>query len=340
MIDSQILCEDIKLLGRLPLWENLSGKTLLITGATGMLGSYLALAANEANIVGGYEIKLLLIGRNSKKAKLLFDNIKCEILLQDIREPLKINAPVHFILHTAGPVGPNVFDDDPSDVISANVEGTFTLLRYAIEHDCQSIVCASTHEVYGKVDGEQTESSMTGIVDTTDPRSCYVLAKQTVENILACFSKKYGLKSASARFSRLYGPMMNLSSGLFVCDFIKDALQSRPIHVRGGQYLLRPLCYITDAAEAMLHILINANAGEAYNVQGEELPTIGEIAEMVSLVGGCSTQYNQPEKGEYPKNGHWLNTYKLKNLEWKQSVKLSDGLKRTYEYFMQVGDNT
>ncbi|HHX23674.1 MAG TPA: NAD(P)-dependent oxidoreductase [Thermoanaerobacterales bacterium] len=337
MFDNQVLIDDIKMLGCHNLWQKLSGRTLLITGATGMLGSYLALAANEANIYGGYGIKLILLGRNSKKAKLLFDSINCKIISQDIREPLNINEPVHYIMHTAGPVGPKIFDNDPLDVISANVEGTFSLLRYAMQYECQSIAYASTHEVYGKVDGEQTEASMSGVVDTTNPRSSYVLAKQTTENILSCFSKQYGIKTSSARLSRLYGPLMNLSSGLFVCDFIKDAIQRKPVRVRGDLNLIRPLCYITDAAKAMLHILINAKMGEAYNVQGDELPTIGEIADLISSIGGCPVQENKPETREYQRSGHWLNTDKLRELKWQQDVKLFDGLKRTYEYFIQAG---
>lgn len=333
MKDNRILCEDIRHLGSLPVWEKVSGKTLLITGATGMLGSYLALAANEANQKGGYGSKLLLMGRDSKKVKQLYDNIECQILLQDVREPLNIDEPIHYIMHTAGPVGPAVFENDPAEVISVNIEGTLSLLRYAVRHDCQSFAFASTHEIYGRVEGEQTESSMSGVIDTTNPRSSYILAKQTAENLLACFSKQYGLKTVSARFSRLYGPLMNLNSGLFVCDFLNDVLHSRPVHIRGELNLLRPLCYISDAAEAMLQILVSANARRAYNVQGDELSTIGDVAKKIALLGNSEVKCDKLETEQFPIRGHWLNTDKLKSLKWQQRIKLTDGLIRTYDYF-------
>ena len=101
MRNSQVLNDDISLLAKLSLWESLSGKTLLITGATGMLGAYLALAANEANRIGGYGIRLLLAGRNRKKAESLFNGVECRFLWQDIRNPLDINEPIHYVLHTA-----------------------------------------------------------------------------------------------------------------------------------------------------------------------------------------------------------------------------------------------
>lgn len=328
-----IFDEDIEYLARLSLWKKLSGKTLMITGATGMLGSYLAFAANKANLIGGYGIRLVLSGRNSQKAKQLFDNIECRILLQDIREPLDVDGPLHYIIHTAGPVGPAVFEKNPLEVISVNVEGTMSLLRSAIQHDCLGVVFASTHEVYGKAEGEQKESSILGAVDPYDPRSSYILAKQTAENILACFSSTYGLKSASARLSRLYGPLMNMDSGLFICSFINDALHNMPVHVRGELNQLRPLCYIADAAEAMLRILLNADRGEAYNVQGKELPTIGDIALMVSEIGNCGVKFDKPETGNKPATGYWLNTDRIERLDWWQRTGLLEGLRRTMNFF-------
>jgi nucleoside-diphosphate-sugar epimerase len=242
-------------------------------------------------------------------------------------------------LHTAGPVGPTVFENNPAEVISVNVEGTLSLLRYAIQHDCQSFVFASTHEVYGQAEGKQIESSPAGVIDPMNPRSCYVLAKQTAENCLTCYSKQYGLHYATARFSRLYGPLMNLDSGLFLCDFINDALVNCPVRVRGGQSLLRPLCYIADAAEAMLRMLVNDSAAGAYNVQGDELPTLGEIAHIVSSFSGSDTEFVHAETESCTRNGHWLDTDKLKSLGWQQNVTLHDGLHRTLDYFREVGVN-
>lgn len=332
-INNTILYNDIIQLAKLTVWEKLSGKTLLITGATGMLGAYLTLATNEANRLGGYKIRLVLLCRDFAKAKALFGGVECRFLFQDVRKPLGLDEPIHNILHTAGPVGPTIFEQDPTEVISTNVEGALRLLRYAVQYDCQGFVLASTHEVYGQADGEQREDAPSGIIEPMNPRTCYILAKQTAENLLACYSKQYGLRTMSARFSRLYGPLMNMKSGLFVCDFINDVLGNKPVLVRGGLNLLRPLCYISDAAKAALYILAYGASGEAYNVQGGELPNIGEIAETISGYKTYGIQIDRPETKGLPPSGHWLNTDKLKNLEWNQSIKLSEGLKRTFDYY-------
>jgi nucleoside-diphosphate-sugar epimerase len=321
-----------------PLWETLAGKTLLITGATGMLGAHLALAADSANRTGGYGIRLLLTGRNREKAAALFGGVECRFLFQDIREPLECDAPIHCMIHAAGPVGPAVFESSPDEVLSVNVEGTLSLLRYAVRNGCMGFVFASTHEVYGHAEGERTESSLPERIDPTEPRSCYILAKQAAENALACFHKKHGLRAMSARLSRLYGPLMNLAGGLFVCDFMNDAVNGNPVHVRGGLNLLRPLCHATDAAEAVLRILVLGEAGEAYNVQGDGLPRIGEIAEMIAAHKNLPVRADRPETKSLPPVGHWLNTDKLKGLGWEPRLAPADGLRRTLEYFDNAGE--
>ena len=321
---NNIINEDIRNLSNRSYWERLHNRKILITGATGMLGAYLAYAAAKHS-----NAELFLLCRNQSKARELFADIDCNFIFQDVREPLTINEQIDFILHTAGPVGPSVFENTPVDVISANVTGTLSLLDYARGHNCKGFVFASTHEVYGAVNGEQVEENTSFGIDITAPRSCYVLAKQTAENALACAFKQYGLRTLIARFSRLYGPLMNLESGLFICDFTKNKINNEPIHIHGGLNLLRPLLYISDAADAMLNVLANGQKGEAYNAQGDEITSIGEIAGLISehIIS------DKPETKELPPSGHWLNCDKLKSLGWKQTVPLTNGIKRTIEYF-------
>ena len=328
-----IISSDIQRITESGLYEKMSGKTLLITGATGMLGAYLSMSAGMANRAMNYGIKLILACRDTHKARSMYDDLDCCFLFHDLRSPLDINIPIDYIMHTAGPVGPVVFQNNPADVLAVNTIGTLSLLEYAVNHGCEGVVFSSTHEVYGRAEGECTESMASGPVVPMDPRSAYILGKQAAENALACYHKQYGLRAMSARLSRLYGPLMNMKSGLFVCDFIEDAVNKRPVHVRGGLNLLRPLCYIADAAEAMLRILVAGSAGEAYNVQGDELPLLGEIADIIARQGKVRILADYPDTENLNPEGHWLNTDKLKKLDWQQNTSLSDGLTRAFEYF-------
>lgn len=336
MLTHPIIQQDMASLIDLPVWKKLSGKTMLITGATGMLGAYIAYAVLAANKAAEHNIRLILMGRNKEKASRLFAGLDVKWLFQDICDPLNIDEHIDYIIHTAGPVGPSIFNTAPLDVISANVIGTMKLLEGGRQCGCEAFVLASTHEVYGRAEGEQNEEGFGGAVDPMSPRSCYILAKQTAENVVACHARGPDLRPISARLSRLYGPLMNLDSGLFICDFIKDLKQGRSIHVKGNSNLIRPLCYISDAAKAMLFLLAYGEAGKAYNVQAEELSTIGEIADQLSILQGGRVIFAQ-QNNAHINLGHWLNTNRLKALNWTQSVSLSEGLRRTLEYFLEAG---
>lgn len=323
---NKILKEDIHEIASLDLWSNFKNSTILITGATGMVGAYLALSIYEANKVGSYNIRPILLGRNSDKAEQLFGSTK-DFYSQDIRSPLTIDEPVDFIIHTASPVGPTMFENQPVDVISVNVESTLSLLDYAVKHNCKRFLLASTHEIYGNVEGVQFETSALSLADSMKHRSCYILGKQVAENILASYSKQHGIHTMSARLSRLYGPLMNLESGLFVCDFMKNVLSDDPVNISGNPTLIRPLTYIKDSTIAMLTILAYGENSQAYNVQAEEIPTIFDIATSLS----SNVQVKKTDLLNLERSGHWLDAVKLKSLGWEQTVSLVDGLQRTLD---------
>lgn len=327
---NSIIYEDVVRIAQMQDWCALNGKRILITGATGMLGAYLAYTIDAIRELQGYDIALYLICRNRRKAEMLFSGIACNLIIQDIRNDIELDDGIDYILHTAGPVGPTLFKTDPLSIISTHVEGTLSIIKFANRCGSRGLAFASTHEVYGATQGEKTEKDVAEAVAISEPRSCYILGKQAAENALACASIQSGLSTMSVRLSRLYGPLMNLQSGLFVCDFINDTLHKIPIRVLGGLHLIRPLCYVSDAAGAMLKVLICGSTGEAYNVQGDELPTIGDIAGICAIYGIDPTY---PETGKLPPSGHWLNTDKLKSLGWRQTVPLEYGLKRTINFF-------
>lgn len=329
---SLICKQDINYLSKLPHWESLKGETVLITGATGMLGAYISLAALEACKKKNLDLEVLLMCRNKDKAEALFGKNQ-NFLFQDVREELPSHVRPSYILHIAGPVGPNEFRDHPVDVLSVNTEGSLNLLQRASACGCKGFVFASTHEVYGKVDGLVNEFSQLGAMDSMDSRSCYGMGKRCGESALACYNSQYGLRTMSARLSRMYGPLMNLDSGLFVCDFIKSYLNNEPVNIAGDGNLMRPLCYIRDAAEALLYILVKGEGGSAYNVQSEELTAICDIADMIAAEGDMDVYMARPETRELIRMGHHLDCTRLKALGWQQRVGINQGICRTLEHF-------
>lgn len=313
--------------------SELENKTVLVTGASGGLGIQIILLLNELRKTQNVNICIYASFRDRNKAKVLFSGIDIIPLVQDIRNPLDCTVDFDYIFHCAGPVGPSVFNDKPEEVLTVNVTSTSEILDYAVRHKCQGLVFASTHEVYGEIPNKDYISEEDiGIIDTLSPRSCYAQGKRAAETLLACYHKKYGLRAMSARLCRFFGSYMNMDSGLFICDFINDAVLKRPVHIKGDASLMRPLCYSSDIANAMVYILLLGEEGCAYNVQGYEV-TIGEVANMVAELGRVPVKYDKPETTNHAAHGQSLNINKLQALGWTPAVGLEYGIQKVLEDF-------
>jgi nucleoside-diphosphate-sugar epimerase len=130
----------------------------------------------------------------------------------------------------------------------------------------------------------------------------------------------------SARLGRIYGEHMNRESGLFVCDFINNALEHEPITVNGPLNLIRPLTHISDASSAALTILEHGEIANAYNIQSDEITTLGETAKLISKLSGSPLDIKKPETEFLEPTGHYMSCDKLMALGWNPTVKLRDGL--------------
>lgn len=309
-----------------PFWRKAAGKSFLITGATGLLGSWLTAMLLQISREQNLGCRVTALSRNRGKATAQLEEAPdLELLTWDVCTPLPGERRWDYILHTAGLVGPAWFTTAPYEVMRVHTLGAMALLAHAAAHYCKGFVLASTHEVYGETREELLHEEMAGSLDSMDPRACYPQAKRAAETALAC-RVRCGLPAVSARLSRLYGENMNLESGLFLCDFLRDALAGRPVWVRGDAALLRPLCHAADAAAAMFYLLFEGVPGEAYNIQGEGALTIGEIAARVGDLSGQGAEYALPETLNRAPHGQVLDCSKIHRLGWQPHIPFDRGL--------------
>lgn len=310
-----------------PLILEAAGAAVLVTGAGGMVGAAVANAFLAAERKYGLGMRLYGMGRNAATLEKRFAGTALVPLASDVASPFPPASPrFDYIFHAASPAGPSLFARHPAEVVRANLAGTVNLLEKARLDRCRRFLFVSTHEVYGTGKDVWREEDA-GVLDFLDPRACYPESKWAGENACVSYGKEYGIHTGIARLSRLYGPSMNLESGLFVCDFVKDVLAGRPVTVKHGPGLLRPLCHIDDAADALVRILFRGTAGAAYNVAPDEAWTIGEIAVELGRLGG--TGHVLPEGG--PTGGARQDTTHLKGLGWLPRVGLAEGLRGILE---------
>lgn len=345
---NKIVQEDMQeLVSREIDFERLNYKTVLITGANGMLATYLVYVLMYLNINKSYNIKVLALVRNKERAQRrfgdFFDNPLFTLMEQDVCDSVSYQQDIHFIIHAAGNASPKYILTDPVGIIKANIIGTINILELAKNRNTERILYTSTREVYGKVAEnihEITEYD-NGILDFNDLRACYPESKRLAETLLKSYSYQYGVPYITARIAHSYGPGMQIEQdGRVMADFISDVVNKRNIVLKSTGEAKRAFCYITDAVSGILIALLEGTPGQAYNIANEnEDIRICDVARLMTDIfpdRGLKVLYDIPEKQSagYSKMGRTkLSTKKIEELGWKCEISLQAGIERTIASF-------
>ena len=191
--------EDILQIASLSLpWEQLNDCNILVTGATGLIGSCLvAVLMMHPN----RNFHVYAAGRNEARARNLFaryvDDAAFHFVQYDVMQPIQSDVPFHYIIHAASNASPNFFAKQPVEVMKANLMGVCHLMDYGLIHDLRRFLYVSTGEVYGEGDGRIFTEEYSGYVDSLSPRSCYPAGKRTAETLcaIACMPSSYAMCS-------------------------------------------------------------------------------------------------------------------------------------------------
>lgn len=316
--------EDIKFVASLPLpWEKLSGSNILVTGATGLIGSCLVevLMSRPEK-----DYQVFVSGRNEERARKRFASYEQDSAFHffkyDVLSPLEGDINFDFIVHAASNASPNFFVQKPVEVIRANVDGVHNLLSYGLRHHLKRFLYVSSGEVYGEGDGSVFSEEYSGYVDCTKPRSCYPSSKRAAETLCAAYMAEYGVDMVIARPSHTYGPYFTESDNRVFAQFVRNVLRNEDIIMKSTGSQFRSWCYVVDCVSAMLHILFNGERGEAYNIADQTSNiTIKEFATMVATSAKKNVIMEIPSDAE--KAGFNIvtksifSTAKLESLGWQ-----------------------
>lgn len=318
-------------------WEKLSKCNLLVTGATGLIGSCLV-EVLMTNLNKDYQVYAL--GRNEKRAQSRFsqflDDPSFHFLLGDVTQPLASDVPFHFIIHAASYGSPNFFARNPVEVMKSNLNGVSNLIEYGLEHDMKRFLYVSTGEVYGVNGANLLDESCYGYVDILNTRSCYPSSKRAAETLAMCYAGEYGADVVVARPCHTYGPYFTESDNRVYAQFIRNVLNSEDIILKSAGSQYRSWCYVEDCVSALLYILLKGKSGEAYNIADKSsVVTIRELAEMVAQIAGRKVVIQAPsdteKKGFTPIKRAVLDTAKLEALGWMVYGSMEEKLKKTID---------
>ena len=345
---NKVLKEDLEaIIGENIPWEKLKGRTVLITGASGMIGIYMLQVLTLLNERYDYNIRVIAMLRNAKKLpKEVREREDVEIIVHDVTERLEVSGDVHYVIHAASPASPLIMQNQPVETIAANTLGTFNTLRLAKEKKAEGYLFISSREVYGQPnEGQEFFYEDTyGFVDQLNPRSCYSEGKKAAETMCVCYHDEYGLNVKLARLAHTYGPGMSIYDGRVQADFLKNVFHNEDIVLKSEGTAVRSYTYIGDAVAGLYRILLDSE-DMVYNIGNEEgKVSIRELAEiMVDIYPerGLKIVFDIPEggtKGTAPYTLGILSSRKLRKIGWSPKYSVKEGFKRTLEYLEIEGE--
>jgi len=333
MIDTQEYREDLqRILSRDYPWKRLAGSTVLVTGASGMIGSLLTDVLIDKARQHGF--KVIAMARHGDRLEQLFgdgdDNL--QLLQHDVTEPFELKCDYAF--HCASNTHPLLYSTDPVGTITTNVLGLQNVIRSLSGKG--RLVCLSSVEIYGENRGdvESFDEGYCGYIDPNTVRSGYNESKRLCESLCQAYRSQYRLDFVTARLSRAYGPSLCLDDTKALSQMISNACKGEDIVLKSEGAQRYSYCYSADAVDALLFLLFNGKNGEAYNVSSKDSNiTLKDLAETVAAISGTKVRYDLPdsieEKGYSKATLALLDTKKIEEIGWESHYPLSEGLRRT-----------
>lgn len=322
-------------------WDRLEGKSCLVTGANGMIATYIVYLFMSLVRDKKMNIRVIALSRNQKRSEDLFadflEDSHFELLIQDVCDPISIIGRLDYIFHFAGNASPYYIKNDPVGIMKSNLLGTINVLELAREKKTDKMIFASTREIYGENKKENllTETSF-GRLNCLDSRSCYPESKRAAETLCKSYFLQYGVNFNTVRIAHTYGPGMRLDNdGRVMADLLNFVVKGENIILKSQGNALRAFCYVTDTILGLIYVLFYGDEADAYNLANEkEEISIRSLAEMLvnanpseDLKVNIDIQKNLSDLYcDYTRIG--LNTLKLEGLGWWPKIKLKDGLKR------------
>ena len=342
-LNNAVQLEDFKRLSEcrfLP-WEELAGKTVFITGATGLIGRTLVDALLYHNEVCTSKVHVTALVRDISRAETLFARqLRSGCLLEFTEGTVESFAdpagPVDYIIHCAAPTDSSFFVERPVDTVRTIVSGTENILELARRRHVEGMVFLSSMEVYGEIRTRDKHGEADlGTVDLLSPRSSYPEGKRLAETLCCCYASQYQVPVTVARLVQTFGPGVDLAADRRVFAYMaRCALAGEDIRLKTSGGKENMYLYTADAASAVLLLLLRGERGTAYNAANED--TYCSVRDMGILVAdtlGEGKIHVLTNVGEdismYPPESYLnLDTSRLRALGWQPSVGLEDMFRR------------
>ena len=328
-------------------WEKLAGKSLLLTGASGLIGTVLVDALMKKNRDDKLNVKIFATGRNEKIARERFADYlgdkNFEFVKLDVNEPIERDLPVNFIIHAASNTHPYLYANDPVGTMTANIIGAYNLLEFGRKKNIERFVFLSTVEIYGKAlnsDDLFTENYC-GYIDCNTVRAGYPEAKRAGEALCQAYISQFGLDIVIPRLCRIYGATMRLDDSKAMSEFIMNGVRGEDIVLKSQGVPRFSYCYAADTVSGIFYCMLKGTCGEAYNVADSgEILSLRQIAEYISSLAGRKVVFELPNETQSKGFSKAVNAImpndKLRAIGWSPKDDTRSGVKKTVEILKSI----
>jgi dTDP-glucose 4,6-dehydratase len=308
-------------------------KRVLITGASGFLGSHLC----DRFIKEGYEVIGMdnLITGDLKNIEHLFKLESFEFYHHDVTKFVHVPGKVDYILHFASPASPIDYLKIPIQTLKVGSLGTHNLLGLAREKNAR-ILIASTSEVYGDPLVHPQNEEYYGNVNTIGPRGVYDEAKRFQESITMAYHRFHGVETRIARIFNTYGPRMRLNDGRVIPAFIGQALRGEDLTVFGDGSQTRSFCYVDDQIQGLYSLLLSDYSLPVNIGNPHEITILDFAKEIIKLTGTQQKIIFKPLPQDDPMQRQPDISKAKQILNWEPKVSREEGMQKTFHYFKNL----
>lgn len=347
LLKTKLYQEDIDYVTALQLpWYKLQDKSILISGASGLIASCLIDVLMQKN-KNGLNCKIYALGRDLEKAKIRFasywDKECFKFISHDINKPLTIElGTIDYVLHMASNTHPIAYATDPIGTITTNIIGTNNMLDFSVKHNAVRFVFASSNEVYGENRGdiELFDECYCGYIDSNTMRAGYPESKRCGESLCQAYKRQKNLDVVIPRLTRTYGPTMLMTDTKAISQFICKGIAGENIVLKSAGTQYYSYTYVADAVSGLLIVLLMGKNGEAYNIAdtpGDIM--LKDLALIIAEASRTKVVFELPDETE--KSGYStatkarLDGNKLKSLGWTMKYDIRNGIERTIKVLQQ-----
>ena len=323
-------------------WEKLRDRNIMISGATGLLGSFLIDVILCKNDKDDLNCTVYALGRNEQKATERFsknaDDPRFMFIPYDVNQPFVRSdlGTVNYVLHLASNTHPMQYSTDPIGTITTNIIGVQNMMDFAVAHHATRFAFASSNEIYGENRGdvEFFDENYCGYINSNTMRAGYPESKRCGEALCQAYKAQKGLDVVILRLTRSYGPTMLMTDTKAISQFIKKGIAGEDIVLKSAGTQYYSYQYMADSVSGLLTILLKGENGEAYNIAEEHSDImLKDLAAIIAGMNGKDVVFEIPDAveaaGYSTATKARLDGHKLKKLGWEPHYDIKSGIERT-----------